>query len=76
MVSETIGEDVWAFIFLMAVTVFLYLGHAKSILLVELVAFCALLAGSVWAFTLLPWYIPMLFVVGNLVIFVTDVVRK
>jgi hypothetical protein len=75
--TSVIPDEVWALIFLMASTVFLWLGHSKNILLLELIAFLMLFAGAVWAIlTPLPWFIPVLFILANAAIFVLDVVRK
>jgi hypothetical protein len=73
MVVETIPQDILAIAFLLFVTLFMWLGHSKKILLLELAALCMILVGAAWAFTSVYWLIPMLFLLGNIIIFVLDV---
>lgn len=76
MVASVIPSEVWALIFLVASTIFLWLGHSKNILLVELIAFLMIFVGAVWAITTpLPWFIPVLFLLVNFAIFILDMAR-
>jgi len=64
-------------IFMIGCTVFEYLGYAKSMLLMQLFAMLMSIIGIAWAFNVMPeaWYLPMLFAVANLILFVMGVMR-
>ena len=65
-------------IFLSLVTIFNIYGDFKKALLIQLVAIAIMLPAVVWTFMAISgvWYIPLLFVVVNLVIFVMAAARR
>jgi hypothetical protein len=72
-----VPDEVWALIFLIASAIFLWAGHAKRILLLELVALLMTIFGAAWTITTpMPAIIPLLFILANVVIFALDVSKK
>ena len=63
-------------VFMTATTVFLWWGHSKKILLLELFAMIMTIIGGAWALGQIWWGIPVLFMTANVIIFALDVVRK
>jgi hypothetical protein len=73
-----ITEDmILALIFLVSVTVFQLWGHKErpAMGIVQLIAFVIMLPGTIWAMVAFPpeaWFIPLLFVLVNGVVFARD----
>jgi ABC-type multidrug transport system fused ATPase/permease subunit len=67
-----LSNDLLSIITLVAGTVFMWIGHKKRLLLLELFAFIMVMLISAWSFGLVVWFVPFLFVIGNLIIFVMD----
>lgn len=72
MVVATIPEDILAIIFMSIVTLFMWMGHTKQILLLELCALCVMIGGLAWTLQSVFWPIPLMFALGNLIIFIMD----
>jgi len=72
------GTMALTILFLSLVTIFNIYGDFKKALLIQLVAITIMLPGVVWAFVsvLGIWYIPLIFVTVNLVIFVLAAARR
>jgi hypothetical protein len=75
MVAAVIPDDILALIALVSVFVFVWVGHAKKLLLFELFAFLMLIIAGAWSFGLLPWFIPTLFLIGGLILFALDMME-
>jgi hypothetical protein len=75
MVIETIPNDILAIGALLATTFFLLWGRKARILLIEMFAFIMAFIVSIWAFTVVIWYIPFIFVIGSGLVFILDVAK-
>lgn len=71
-----LGMNVLVLVFLVATTVFLWWGHAKKILLLELFAMMMTIIGGAWALGQIWWGIPILFMTANVIIFSLDVTKR
>jgi hypothetical protein len=75
MVS-VIPDDILSIVALVSVTMFMWIGHAKKILLLSLFALIMVIIIAAWSFGLIVWFIPFLFLIANLIIFVLDAAGK
>ena len=70
-----LGANLVILAFFIASTLFLYWGHAKKILLLELFAMIMTVIGGAWALGQIWWGIPVLFMTANVIVFALDVAR-
>lgn len=69
----TIPNDILSIVALVSVTVFMWAGHAKRILLLSLFALIMAVFIAAWSFGEVVWFIPFLFLLANLIIFTMDI---
>lgn len=70
--AAVIPDDILSLIALTAGTVFMWVGHAKKILLLSLFALLMVIVIAAWSFGLIVWFIPFMFLMANLIIFALD----
>lgn len=63
-------------VFLAALTLVMWLGYAKGILLIQLAALCVMLFGVVWVIQNGNALIVLLLVLTNIILFVMGVARR
>jgi hypothetical protein len=72
-------EVILALIFLISVTVVQVWAWKEKMGILNLVAFMVMLPGSIWCFATFPviaWFIPMLFILVNAVLFARAMAKK
>lgn len=67
-----LSNDLLSIITLISGTVFMWIGHKKKILLLQLFALIMVIIIGAWSFGLVVWFIPFLFIIANLIIFAMD----
>lgn len=75
MTELTLGANLVVLAFFIATTVFLWWGHSKKILLLEMFAMIMTIIGGAWALGQIWWGIPVLFMTANVIIFALDMTR-
>ena len=71
-----LSEEILVLLFLVVLTIFQVYGHAKHILLLQVVCIAMLMFGGIWAATELHYVLVLLFLVVNVVFFTLGAFRK
>lgn len=74
--ANLVPDEIWALIYLICCTVFMWIGHSKRIMLIELAAFLMMFVGAAWAMTTVMYpMLPILFILIGVLFLFLDAIK-